>query len=1576
MFSYTTALPPQELQSAIVRNPLIASPDATLMDAIAQMTSMRLHSVIEDDLSSDTTKTIVDYQLARLLQEVRSSCVVVVEIGQVVGIVTERDIVRLSAQLATFDRLTMREVMTDPVLALQESIFTDLCLTVNLLHQHHCLVVVGEQEQLLGIVTQTSLLQALNPLKLYQLAQGLERKVQSLETEKVELLKTRTAELEQQVETRISALQTKAEWEILLTELSTQIRSSLSLQTILDTTVEQVRRVLGCDRVNIWRVEEDWQTTVVAESTESTLSLLGQCVNDTCFREGQAERYRQEHIRIVSDIYRVDMADCHREMLIRIQTRAKILVPILCGDKLWGFLNAAESQHARDWTPDEVKLLKSLAVQLAIALQQATTHQQLQHELAERQQAEAKLQALHVQLQQRVIDLEQTNEELQSALEELAVSEQEREEVNRQIKIERQRYQDLFNFAPDGYLVTDTAGVIKESNERFLKQLSIRSNFLTGKPLVTCFVQSDYGVFYSQLQLLLTHKKPQTWEMTLNPRSRDPFPVEVTVAPIYTKDQTVTGLLWLIHDISQRKQTTAALQNLIEGTAATTGENFFPKLVQYIAKALNVSYALVSELVDEDLHVLAFCANGALQPTFSFNAANTPCERAWQDGLFYCERFVQQQFPTHLDLVKMEAQSYLGVALRDTHGKPIGNLCILDQHPIHDIERVENLLNVFAARAASELERKNVTATLEQLNQALEGKVTERTAALQASENRYATLAAAAPVAIFRFERALNCIYVSDRWSELTGRPIEDALEYGWLNALHPEDRESLMIYITQQEAQLHLGQPETAYFEGRHQLQDGSIRWFYAQVTPEIDADGNALGYIGTFTDITGRKQMEYKVLESQQFIQTVLDTSPISVFWKDRNSVYLGCNRHFLKDTGFASVEELIGKTDYEMPWGNTEADAYRADDQQVMTSNEAKLKTLEMQIQVDGKQIWLETNKLPLLDFKGGLVGILGTYQDISDQKQAEFIIRQRAEQEKLLREITQRIRQSLDLQTIFDTACQEIRQLMKADRVGVFQFYAESNYDDGEFVAESFIEGISSVMGIQVYDHCFGKKYAPLYLQGRYAAMPDIFQLDQCHTDVLAKINVRANLVVPLLCGDDLWGLLCIHQCSGPRHWQQNEIDLTQQLANQLAIAVQQANLFEKLQQELIERQQAQRQLTERNQQLAVSNEELARATRLKDEFLANMSHELRTPLNAILGMTEGLTEQIFGSVNDRQIKALTTINHSGTHLLALINDILDVAKIESGHIDLDFTPVSAVKLCKSSLAFIKQQALQKKIQITTHLPLHLPDLCVDERRMRQVLINLLSNAVKFTPDNGHITLEVNHVQSSFLRIAITDTGIGIAPEHINKLFQPFIQIDSALNRQYQGTGLGLVLVKRIVELHGGQVHLTSQLGSGSCFTIDVPCAETLCAVAFNPKSINQLKSSHRLSPPSVANAPVILLAEDNEANIATMTSYLEAKGYHIVVAKNGKQAIALAQADPPDLILMDVQMPEMDGLEATLQIRCNPDLVDVPIIALTALAMTGDRERCLAAGANDYLSKPIKLKDLVTKIQEFLNLSQR
>lgn len=242
------------------------------------------------------------------------------------------------------------------------------------------------------------------------------------------------------------------------------------------------------------------------------------------------------------------------------------------------------------------------------------------------------------------------------------------------------------------------------------------------------------------------------------------------------------------------------------------------------------------------------------------------------------------------------------------------------------------------------------------------------------------------------------------------------------------------------------------------------------------------------------------------------------------------------------------------------------------------------------------------------------------------------------------------------------------------------------------------------------------------------------------------------------------------------------------------------------------------------QLDLSNQELVQANRRKDEFIARISHEVRTPLNTILGMSDILKEEIFGVLDQRQLESLLTIDLSGERLLSLMNDILDISNLAQGKLALDLTTVAILPLCTSISTFFKQPVLDKQIKLELQISPGIGNISVDQRRMRQILTELLSNAVKFTPRGGSIVLSVTRQdrgEDSWLDFAITDTGIGISPDDLNTIFQPFMQIDRKLNRQYVGAGLGLSLVQQLVELHGGRIMLQSELGCGSCFTVRLP-----------------------------------------------------------------------------------------------------------------------------------------------------------
>ena len=391
-------------------------------------------------------------------------------------------------------------------------------------------------------------------------------------------------------------------------------------------------------------------------------------------------------------------------------------------------------------------------------------------------------------------------------------------------------------------------------------------------------------------------------------------------------------------------------------------------------------------------------------------------------------------------------------------------------------------------------------------------------------------------------------------------------------------------------------------------------------------------------------------------------------------------------------------------------------------------------------------------------------------------------------------------------------------------------------------------------------------------------------------------------------------------------------------------------------------------------LRTTNAELARASKLKDEFLANMSHELRTPLNAILGLSEGLQEQYLGAMNDKQLQAIKTIEASGQRLLRVVNNLLDLSQLHSGELILATTPIDPREICQASLRFVSTQAQTKHIRMTFQIDPTIELMWADEKRLRQMLVELLKNAVEFTPQGGQVGLDVvGDTVDSQIKFTVWDTGPGIAPENLPLLFQPFFQVDGTLTRQHEGAGLGLPLVAQLAQMHGGSIIVSTQPGQGSRFTIQLPWAETM-------RHASTVSDTETVTDPIVpsashadGDAPLILITEDNEANITALTLHLENQGFRLAVARNGDEALSMTHTLFPALILMDLQMPVLNGLDTTRQLRRdpNPRLANVPIIALTALAMPGDREQAIAAGANEYMSKPVNLKQLTETIKRLL-----
>jgi hypothetical protein len=450
----------------------------------------------------------------------------------------------------------------------------------------------------------------------------------------------------------------------------------------------------------------------------------------------------------------------------------------------------------------------------------------------------------------------------------------------------------------------------------------------------------------------------------------------------------------------------------------------------------------------------------------------------------------------------------------------------------------------------------------------------------------------------------------------------------------------------------------------------------------------------------------------------------------------------------------------------------------------------------------------------------------------------------------------------------------------------------------------------------------------------------------------------------------------------------KFDLIGRVAEQCAIAIRQAKLLQ----------------TECPQckKMEARNRELVRANQLKSEFLANTSHEIRTPLSSILGFTHLMREQGYSPSNLRHQEYLNIILTSGQHLLALINDILDLSKIEANQLDLQWETVKVKELCNSVLTLVKEKANDKGLALRLDIDPGATTLVADSLRMKQMLFNLLANALKFTL-RGSVGLKVESA-GVYLRFTVWDTGTGISKEKQSQLFRPYSQIANAVVERDEGTGLGLALTQKLAELHGGWVELQSELNKGSQFTIVLPLTpeaqastaslgttEAAGPSVLTPVAGESLQAEQSVksvdgeiagidaqpplaetlafapSQPKITVAPTrpyhILLIEDHPTNAKLMITYLSKLGYEVTWAKEGKEMWQALKRSRPALIFMDIQLPGVDGLTLIKQLKAHEQFQTIPVIAQTAMAMTGDREICLSAGATDYISKPINLQAL-------------
>ncbi|WP_159787831.1 ATP-binding protein [Sodalinema gerasimenkoae] len=591
------------------------------------------------------------------------------------------------------------------------------------------------------------------------------------------------------------------------------------------------------------------------------------------------------------------------------------------------------------------------------------------------------------------------------------------------------------------------------------------------------------------------------------------------------------------------------------------------------------------------------------------------------------------------------------------------------------------------------------------------------------------------------------------------------------------------------------------------------------------------------------------------------------------------------------------------------------------------------------------------------------LLSIGTDVRDRKRAEDRLSKKLKQETLLNQITYQIRQSLDIQEMFKVAVEEITKVFQVSRchLQIYQEEPTPNFPkNAEYRDCDYAYCDTHILWVRE------NPYVQKLLESDSALATDNLPEDDL-LQALVPVDTQLKSILSIRTSyqEKANGILSLHQCDRPRHWTKDDINLLESVASRLGIAIAQANLLAQAKQRQVELEAARRGAEDANQ--------------AKSQFLANMSHELRTPLNAILGFSQLMTRQ--GSLNDEQRHHLGVIQNSGEHLLQLINEILDMSKIEAGHIQLNPTQFDLYHLLESLEGMFHLRASQKLIQLQVHRSPNLPQFIeADEGKLRQVLMNLLSNAIKFT-DQGQVNLRLCRINpdiealetrppASHLCIEVEDTGPGIAPEDLETIFEAFVQTDLSSHHQ-TGTGLGLAISQKFVQMMGGQLEVESDLGCGSRFYFSLPIVDV------HPSQVTGVQSPtlQRRVISLAENQPDyrILVVEDRWESRQFLVELLKSVGFQVREAENGQEAIDQWQAWHPHLIWMDMRMPQMSGYEATEWIKAHLKGQATVIIALTASALENEKSVVLSAGCDDFVRKPFRESTIFEKIAHYLGV---